>query len=157
MRVPLLMLVALAALVALTSVAAAGPAATRQRVEITIKFHASTFVLIPVAGVLERDSGTIIDAPQGSCPGRTWVRDGMKNEVDCSSITLRGKRGTLLFRTQQEWRNGGSPGSCGVAFGTWKVMRGTGAYAGITGGGRSAYDAHCQKWYARHEGFLVTP
>lgn len=52
---------------------------------------------------------------------------------------------------------GVNPGSvgCGVAFGTWKVVGGTGAYARLAGGGRSAYDAHCDEWYARHEGFLV--
>jgi hypothetical protein len=46
-------------------------------------------------------------------------------------------------------------GGCGVAFGTWKVARGTGVYAQITGGGQSAYDARCQQWFARHEGFLT--
>ena len=52
--------VALATAVALTSVAAAAPAATKQRVQIDMKIHPkNTFVLTPLeAGALERDSGT---------------------------------------------------------------------------------------------------
>lgn len=146
-----------AARIDLVSAAAAGRAAGKQRVEILIEFHASTFALSPSAsGALKRDTGTITDnAPNAPC--RDVVRNGVTNDDGlCGGRwTLTGKRGTLMFRTQAEWRDGGSPASCGVAFGTWKIVRGTGQYAGITGGGLSAYDAHCQKWYARHEGFLV--
>jgi hypothetical protein len=151
-----LVVLALAAAVTLTAGAAGGPIATKQRVAITMKFHASTFVLFPFrAGTLKYDSGTITDnAPNASC--RKVIRDGQEVRVcNGGQWTLTGKRGTLTIRTPQEWVNPGS-GGCGVAFGTWKVVRGTGEYAGIAGGGRSAYDAHCQKWYARHEGFLTS-
>jgi hypothetical protein len=43
-----------------------------------------------------------------------------------------------------------------MAFGTWKVLRGTGQYAGIAGSGRSAHEAHCHEWYAR-QGLVSVP
>jgi hypothetical protein len=153
----MVVLVAIAAAVTFTTVAAGGTAATKQRVAITMKFHASTFMLFPVqAGALKSDSGTITDnAPNAPC--RKVIRDGQEvNVCNGSRWTLTGKRGTLTIRAAQEWVDPGS-GGCGVAFGTWKVVRGTGEYAGIAGGGRSAYDAHCKKWYARHEGFVTVP
>lgn len=156
MKARLAILVGLATAITLTSVAIAGSDATKQGVAITIKFHESAFVLVPVqTGAVKRESGEIAQAGGPAC--RTVVTNGVKNEDSlCSSRwTLTGKRGTLTLRTQAEWRDGGSPGSCGVAFGTWKVVRGTGDYARVTGGGISAYDAHCEKWYARHEGFLT--
>jgi hypothetical protein len=99
------------------------------------------------------DSGTLLGTG-GSC--RKVIHDGVKSDVCTDTWTLTGKRGAFTTRGPVEWRDGGSPNSCGVAFGSWKVVRGTGEYAGITGGGRSAYDAHCSKWYARYEGFLTS-
>lgn len=149
-------LAALAAAVTVVSVATAGPEAAKQRVAINVKFHESTFVLSPFqAGALKRDSGTMAEQAEGTC--RDVIRDGQEVAV-CKDgrWTLTGKRGTLTIRTLAEWvESGNAP--CGIAFGTWKVVRGTGQYAGIAGGGRSAYEAHCQKWYARHEGFLTAP
>jgi hypothetical protein len=151
------MVVVLAAAVTLASVAAAGPEAAKQRVAITMKFHASSFALFPYQkGALKYHTGTIADdAPNAPC--RKMIRGGQGVDV-CSGSrwTLTSKLGTLTIRTPQEWVDPGS-GGCGVAFGIWKVVRGTGEYAGITGGGRSAYDAHCQKWYGRHEGYLTVP
>ena len=146
-------LVVLAAAAALASVAAAGPAATKQRAAITMKFHDRAFVLAPLeAGPLERDSGTFLELATGAkCTD--VVREGQKVGLCFGSWMLTGELGTLTIRGSQSWVDPGSPG-CGVAFGAWKVVRGTGAYAAVTGGGRSAYDAHCSKWYARHEGFL---
>ena len=157
MKVRYAALVTLAMAVTLTSVAAAGPAATKQRVAINMTFHRSTFVLTPLqAGAVKSDSGTITDkAPNAHC--RKVIRDGQEANV-CKGgrWTLTGKRGTLTIRTPAEWVEPGS-GGCGVAFGTWNVVRGTETYAGVVGGGRSAYDAHCSKWYAQHEGILATP
>ena len=61
MKARVVTLVALAAAVTLTSVAAAGPAAAKQRVAIDMKIYPQkTFVLTPQqAGPLKRDSGTI--------------------------------------------------------------------------------------------------
>ena len=44
----------------------------------------------------------------------------------------------------------------GIGIGTWKVVRGTGQYAGIVGRGEVASRPRCP-WYARYEGFLTRP
>jgi hypothetical protein len=61
MRARLVTLVALAAAVTLTAVAAAGPAVAKQRVALNMKIYPQgTFVLTPLqTGPLKRDSGTI--------------------------------------------------------------------------------------------------
>jgi hypothetical protein len=147
------LLTALAAAFTLASAAAAGPAATKQRVAINMKFHASTFVLAPFgAGPLKRDAGTMSMIVHGSC--RDLIRGGQKVGICGNRWRLTGKRGTLTIQTHEEWVDPGSEG-CGTAFGRWKVVRGTGRYARMAGGGRSAYDAHCDKWYSRHEGYLA--
>ena len=142
--------------VTLTSAAAGGPGATKQRVAINMKFHESTFVLSPFqVGALKGDSGRATELAADTC--RKVVRDGQQVNV-CTGgrWMLTGKRGTLTIRTLAEWVDPGS-GGCGVAFGTWKVVRGTGQFAGIAGGGRSAYDAQCERWYARYEGVVTLP
>ena len=67
MKARLVTLVALAAAVTLTAVAAAGPDAAKQRVAINMKLSPQgTFVLTPLqTGALKRDSGTI-DGPRAS-------------------------------------------------------------------------------------------
>lgn len=155
MKARVVLVVVLAVAVVLTGAAAAEPAA-KQRVAINMKFHASTFVLSPLQpGAVKRDSGTMLgDVANGRC--RNVVRDGQKVAVCSGGSTLTGTRGTLTIRTHEEWVDSGNA-PCGIGFGTWKVVRGTGHYRGITGGGRSAYEGHCSKWYARHEGFLTIP
>jgi hypothetical protein len=153
-HVPLLAL-ALAATLAAGAVASTGT--TKQRVAIEAKLHQTSFVLIPLqVGAMKRDSGSITEHAAGErC--RDVIRDGQKVDV-CTGgrRTLTGRRGTLTIRERVEWVDPGS-GGCGVAFGTWTVVRGTGAYADVVGGGRSAYDAHCATWYARFEGYLTSP
>ena len=61
-----------------------------------------------------------------------------------------------------EWVDIGSDGNGdgqedGVALGTWKVVRGTGQYAQIAGGGRSGHAGLGRPWNARQEGFLTSP
>ena len=51
-------------------------------------------------------------------------------------MTLTGKRGTLVVRNQIGWVD--IPDGWAVFTGTWKVIRGTGDYAGLAGGGRGA-------------------
>jgi hypothetical protein len=147
-------IVALLVALTLATVSGAAPGTAKQRVAITMRFHDSTFTLVPFrSGALKPDSGTMTDDADATC--HDVVRDGQKADV-CTGQrwTLTGKQGTLTLRGRAEWVNAGA-GGCGVAFGTWSVVRGTGVYAGLTGGGRSAYEAHCEKWYSRHEG-LVT-
>jgi hypothetical protein len=165
MRVRFVVLVALAAAVTLTSVAAAGPDAARQRVAIDMKIHPQgTFVLRPLqAGALKRDSGTI-SSNWTATPGRNVMRDGQEVTIyDGAVTTLTGKRGTLTIRDRNEWvavANENVPNGDfrpGIAIGTWKVVRGTGQYAGIAGKGRLGHVGLGSPWYARYEGFLTLP
>jgi len=151
--------IAAAVIVALTatSVAAAGPAAAKQRVAIDMKIYPQkTFVLGPLqTGPLKRDSGTI-SGGWLSIPGNTVVRDGQEVTIyDGAVTTLTGKRGTLTIRDRSEWVHVGNDDS--IAIGTWKVVRGTGQYAGIVGKGRSGHAGLGSPWYARYEGFLTIP
>lgn len=149
-------LVALVAAVTLTAVAAAGPNAAKQRVAITMKnLPDGQFVLDPLqAGALDRDSGTtsvVISGPN------VVMRKGQRVEIFRLVFTLKGKRGTLTTRERNEWVDAGGPF---VGNGTWKVVRGTGQYAGVTGGGRNAtagLNRGNGAWYAREEGYLAAP
>lgn len=128
--------VAMTAAVTLTSIAAAGSSATKQRVQIDMKSPGDTFVLTPLqAGAIERDSGT-----QGCFAGeshRTVVRDGQEGHIwDCPARTLVGKHGKLVLRTRWTWNDAWL---YNIATGTWKVVSGTGQYARMTGAGRSAH------------------
>jgi hypothetical protein len=142
-----------AAAVTLTSVAAAGPDAAKQRVAITMKgLPNGGFVLAPQqAGALGRDSGTAHIAYGNP---RVVMREGQRVEIYRPTFTFEGKRGSLTIRERNEWVD---TGNAVVATGIWKVVRGTGEYAQITGGGRSAHVGHSRgqgPWFARQEGFL---
>ncbi len=149
-------LVAFVAAVTLTSVAAAGPDVAKQRVVITMKnLPNGQFVLEPMqAGALERDTGTTsVFITRLS----NVMRDGQLAERYRLTFTLKGKRGTLTTQERNDWLNTGGPY---VGVGTWKLVRGTGQYAGVTGGGRNAtagLDRGNGAWYAREEGYLTHP
>jgi hypothetical protein len=88
------------------------------------------------------------------------TRDGQSLDLYTATWTFAGKRGTLVFRERNEWTDIGADAngdgqSDGIAFGTWRVLRGTGQYAGAKGGGRSSHSGLGRKWYARYEGFLT--
>lgn len=160
MRVRHAVLIAMAAAVTLVSVAAARPEAAKQRVAITIeRLPQGKFVLTPFkAGALKRDSGTT-GITYGS--PRTVTRDGQRIDIYSGVYTFAGRRGSLTVRERNEWRDTGSDGNGdgnidGVAVGTWKVVRGTGVYEGIVGGGGSAHAGLGNPWNARLEGFLTT-
>ena len=153
-------LVVLTAAVTLTSVAAAGPDAAKQRVAIMTKgvANASTpaqFVFTPLqAGALKRDSGT---ARAAMPSGRVVMREGQRVTIYGPIVeTLEGKRGTLVIRSRIEYVDAANGYHVGT--GTWKVVRGTGQYAGITGGGRRG-DVYLARgpWSGRNEGFLALP
>jgi hypothetical protein len=148
--------VAFAAAVMLTSVASAGADAAKQRVQIDMKINPkTTFVLTPLqGGAIENDSG------KQSCDGeptkRTVYRDGQEAFLwDCGAWTFTGKRGKLVLRSQFTWIEAG--GAYNIATGTWKVVRGTGQYARVTGGGRSAQVGAPSEWLARYQGYLISP
>ena len=162
MQARVVALVALAAAVTLTSVAAAGADAAKQRMAINMKIHPQgTFVLTPLqAGPLKRDSGTI-DGGWTDIGGRPVMRDGQRVTIYNGAVTtLTGKSGTLTIRDRNEWvdvsnentRFGYPPG---VGIGTWKVVRGTGQYAGIVGTGRNGHAGLGSQWYARYEGVIT--
>jgi hypothetical protein len=122
--------------VTLAAVAAAGPAAAKQRIAIQLTTGGTNepFVLNPLtAGAIKRDSGVATFCCWSS---RTIMRDGQAIDINDPQLTLTGKRGTLVLRNRIGWVD--IPGGWSVFTGTWKVIRGTGAYAGLSGGGRGA-------------------
>jgi hypothetical protein len=134
-----------------TSVAADGTTTARQRVSITDTFATRSFVLTPTTtGATKPDSGTFTDCCWSH---RVVTRDGQRIEIDDPLTTYTGKRGTFVIRFRIEWLNAGNGYTVGTA--TWKLVRGTGAYAQITGVGHSAH-AWPPSGYAggRLEGFL---
>jgi hypothetical protein len=157
MQVRIIMLLAVLAAFTLTSVAAAGPEAAKQRVAINIKNPDNgTFVLTPLqAGTLERDSGTVSLVYNDPT---IVMREGQRIYIHRNTYTLTGKRGSLSIRERMEFvsvSNEKVPGfdfTPGVGMGTWKVVGGTGAYAKVTGGGGSGMQG--QPWLARQEGFV---
>ena len=164
MKARVVALVALAAAVTLTSVAAAGLDAAKQRVAIDLKlWPKKTFVFTPLQAVpLKPDSGTISHNFLSITP-RDVMRDGQKVTIfDGGVATLTGKRGILTTRERTEWvhleRDGNGDGENDtIAIGTWKVVRGTGQYAGVVGKGRNAHVGLGNPWYARYEGLLSSP
>jgi hypothetical protein len=164
MRAKLTALAVLTAVaVTLTSVAAAGRDGAKQRVALTVTILPSfKGVLTPLKdGALKRDSGTFSGAIT-QAPDLTVVREGQTVEIYHNVWTFTGKGGSLVLRERTEaielgqdldHNNFGD----GIGMGTWKVVRGTGDYAGIAGGGRSAHFYQGNRWVARYEGFLTSP
>jgi hypothetical protein len=158
----LTMVIALVVALTVASVAAARPDVAKQRIAISAKPDDSRpgqFVLTPLgSGALKRDSGKVRVAFSS---GPKVLRQGQ--EVSIYKITFRytGKRGSLTIRERSEWvdvSNENAPGydyRPAVAMGTWKVVAGTGQYAKIAGGGRSAHAGMGQQWFARQEGFVT--
>ena len=122
-----------AAAATLAAVAAAGPVAAKQRVAIQEKGGAS-FVLTPLTpGAIKRDTGT---ASFCCWTDRHIMRDGQAIDINDPEMTLTLKRGTLVVRNRIGFVD--IPDGWAVFTGTWKVIRGTGDYAGLSGGGRRA-------------------
>jgi len=155
------MLVALAAAVALTSVAAASPDAAKQRVAITARGAANPasslkFVLTPLrGGALKPDSGNEASVAANR---RVVTRDGQRAEIVTWVTTCKGKRGSFVIRVRIEHIDAGNGFNIGT--GTWRFVRGTRTYAGITGGGRVAnawLDRGSRPLSERRDGFLTLP
>ena len=152
---------AVALTVALTSTAAAGPSAVGQRVAITMKnLPEGTFMLTPLGSrTLAPDSGKISHGVLND-NAREVIRGGQKVSIYPPVVwTLKGRFGTLTIREPRNmWVDAGSDlGGPFIGTGTWTVVRGTGLYAGRSGGGRSAHaglNGGTSPWFARQEGIL---
>lgn len=121
------------AVVSATGIANAGRSAAAQRVVIVSPHgNFALFVLTPLtAGPIVRDSGTTT----ACCWTQRFVqRDGESVEINNPLRTFTGKRGTFTWRAEIGWVDlqGGST----IGTGTWKIVRGTGAYAHLKGHGR---------------------
>ena len=135
-----LVLVAVAALMVaattLTTIAAARPAAAKQQVAIQMNPGGKEgFVLTPLkSGALSRDAGTV----EACCwSSRLSRRYGLPIEVNDPLVTFTGKHGTLVTRHRVDWIDV-ELGRYAISIFTWKVIRGTGDYAGLVGGGAGA-------------------
>jgi hypothetical protein len=150
-------LMSVGAAVMLGSAATAGTDAARQRVSITSQAAGTTdrspFVLVPLqSGTIKVDSGTAI----ATWSEKTVIRDGQEISITPGVATYKGKRGTLRTRFRIEWVEAGN--GYHVGSGTWTVVRGTGQYAGATGGGRSGNVwLDSGPWSGQAEGFLTLP
>jgi hypothetical protein len=153
MRKTMTAAVALAAMAAaFTAAAAGGTRSGAQRVRIDVKGpDLYAFALRPVShGQVRPDSGA-----STFCCWRSWsvTRAGAKLEVTNPSVTLTGKQGTLTVRERIEWV--GLPDDWSVQSGTWKVVGGTGTYAGLSGHGRvTSVWTHNEYLRVRFFGFL---
>ena len=133
MRRALTAIAALAvAAVTLTAVASAGSTTTKQLV--TIQVTKSGFVLTPLtSGPIKPDTGPI----DFCCwTNRPTMKNGQEVDIDNPQMTLIGKHGTIVTRNLIGYVD--VPDGWAVFTGTWKVIRATGAYAGLTGGGGAA-------------------
>ena len=146
MKAHLAVVAAFSVAVTLASVAAgSGPTPRSSELRSSSKLQPEqTFVLTPFkAGALKRDSGRGLSIVSDN--GRDVMRGGQEVTIHQGTLTLEGKRGTLTIRERNEWvavSNENALGFAfppGVAIGTWKVVRGTGQYAQVTGGGRQRH------------------
>jgi hypothetical protein len=89
-------------------------------------------------------------------PERVVMRAGQRVSIYDGVVTLKGKRGSLVIRYRSEYVDGGNGYHVGT--GTWTVVRGTGQYSRITGGGRAGHVwLERGPWSSHHEGFLILP
>jgi len=119
----------------LTGVATAGGGTASQRIAITSPHgNSALFVLTPLtSGPVVRDAGTAT----ACCWSRQLAqRDGQAIEINNPLRTFEGKRGTFTWRAEIAWVDLERGYSIGT--GTWKIVRGTGAYAHLEGHGRIA-------------------
>jgi hypothetical protein len=132
MRKTLIAAASLTAAAILVTVAAARPVSTTQRVSIMQKNN--SFVLKPTSeGAIQGDTGTF----SACCwTSRHVVRAGQRLDVNNPLLTVTGKNGTLKLRNHIVWVD--LPDRWSIFTGTWKVVGGTGAYAGLSGHGSVA-------------------
>jgi len=131
--------IGLLAIVGYAGSSGATSSSTKQRVAIDARIPwaltGATFKLVTLtSGAIQRDSGEV----RFSSAGRSThgVRDAQEYERVRDSITFAGKNGTLVIAEDNYIVSAGADVS--VFTGTWKIVRGTGIYKRISGGGRTA-------------------
>jgi len=162
MKARLAVLVALLTAITFAAVAEAGPASTKQRIAIDLKIlPQSTFVLTPLqTGALKPDSGRITNVGSvlgGAGNSRKVIRNGQRVDVFSPVVWVLegGALGTLSIRERNEWVDIGSDANRdGIGLGKWTIVRGTGQYAHLSGGGGSGHEGLGRIWFARQEGFI---
>lgn len=147
----------------LPTVSEADTTASRQRVTINAVLRqkqfpawSGTYQLTALTrGRLTVDKGTLVSA--GASATREGSRDGQNFTADTGVDDLKSKAGTIRLRWRQTIVSAGRLHS--VATGTWRVVGGTGLYAGATGNGRVAavIGEATHVGYARYEGFVSVP
>jgi hypothetical protein len=161
-RLGAIALLAVVSAAALSAAATAGSDVTRQRVALAADMPTASAVLTPLnGGPLQRDAGAF-GGDFSLTPDRTVIRDGQEVDIYTVVWTFKGKRGNLVFRARAEWIDLGTDlnrdgQQDGIATAAWRVVRGTGQYAGATGGGRGAQLGLGRQWVQRYDGFLTIP
>ena len=122
----------------LLSAASAGSKATKQCVSFLVNFNPETetasWQLIPLSrGPLKRDSGSSTGTGTIGALSRL---NGQRVTPIAGSDTMTGKLGTFVVSQKIVSTDVGDRYSADI--GTWKFVRGTGAYKSVTGGGRFA-------------------
>jgi hypothetical protein len=100
-----------------------------------------------------KDRGSVT-AVLGS-DGPLRLRDGQEFRTGSITETFVGKKGTFRIRSRQTQYSAGSGRT--VFTGTWSFVSGSGIYAGVRGGGRSAgvYASGDKSAFERFEGFIT--
>jgi hypothetical protein len=116
-------------------IATAGAHKKQQRVAIVLDDASSTFALTPITtGPVKSDSGTY----SACCWTRKFrTRDGQSVEIDDPTLTFTGQSGTFSWHAILRFVDLNN--NYTVATSTWKITRGTGAYAHLEGHGRQAF------------------
>lgn len=159
----ILSLTSLTALVAagliVTSTVSAASAAQEQRVMLVQKHRfgaeSGKFVLYALtSGQLERDAGSYTYLAAERPP---LIRRGQGIAVYITIASFTGKRGTFVLRSRVEFVGAGNGTTVGT--GTWSIVSGTKAYAGMKGGGRVAVVAMTPggDTSSQYEGFVAAP
>jgi hypothetical protein len=138
------------------TVAARSPASAKQRVAFEIRLNLATgkgtFTLLPLtAGPLKRDSGTLVGG--GDIKPAVIRENGQRMTLIVGHDNHVGKHGTFQLAQRVESVNAGRGWSADT--GTWSFVKGTGAYAGLSGGGGFAsVGPPTGILFAREEGYV---
>lgn len=105
----------------------------KQRIELQEK-AAGVLAVIPLtSGAIKPDTG----GDSICCWTQRFItRNGQSIEIDNPEVTFISNRGTMVIRQLIDWLD--LPDGYAISTGTWRVVRGTGAYAGLSGGGGHA-------------------